>query len=474
MELMKLSTQLRLKPADLLASSELKTPDAAIQWVVSKILSKEIPFPYRRLFIEKSETIFQRLQQFQPKIISHRYRLYAYYPKYKLYLPPFFRGAPQLVISSKEDYDTIDILSDLFLEEIRVSANHKGFASPLRCWENPEYCTTIVTKAFEIAAQTDGVIDLRVLRDAIYQMIPETKQFRLTWAKGILTILGVKPGSQILDISAGWGDRLLTAMAMNCHYVGFDPNLRLKPGHTAMIQQFGSPTKHEVRYEPFEEATINDETYDVVITSPPFFNLEEYTSDSNQSIHRYPHFLDWMIHFLFRSLRKAWNALKNGGYLAIHMGDTKTIRICEPMNLFIEQLLPNSSHEGIIGVAGEMNIPRPVWVWRKVTNPAHRVIWGLPMTKRPLNVIYPEYRNAIIAMQLGDINPRLGHNYHTKWLTIDRLLNEVILRNSSLNRRLILAILPESAILSLIEGLDFDQAVTQVDRVVSIWRHNVT
>lgn len=469
---MELSTQLRLKPADLVA--QLKTPEAAIQWVVGKILSKEIPFPYRRLFLDKPEIIFQRFRNSQPKIMSHRYRLYAYYPKYKLYLPPFYRGSPQLVISTKEDYETIDILSDLFLEEIRVSANHKGFASPLRCWENPEYCTTIVTKAFDIASQNDELIDLRILRDAIYQMIPETKQFRLTWGKGILTILGIKPGSQILDISAGWGDRLLTAMAMDCHYLGFDPNLKLKVGHTAMIQQFGDPAKHQVQYGPFEDGQVMANQYDLVITSPPFFNLEEYTNDANQSVHRYPQFLDWMVHFLFRSLIKAWDALKDNGYLAIHMGDTKTIRICEPMNLFIEQLLPDSSHEGIIGVAGEMNIPRPVWVWRKVSDPTRRNIWGLPMSKRPLNIIYPEYRNAIISMQLNDINSRVGQAYRNRWMSIDRLLNQVIIQNPCLNRRLILAVLPESALLSLIEGLEFHEAVNQVEQIVSIWRHNIT
>lgn len=473
--MMELSTQLRLKPADLI--EKLKTPEAAIQWVVSKILSKEIPFPYRRLFSDKPEIIFQRFQRCRPTILNHRYRLYAYYPKYKLYLPPFFQGGPQLVVSSKEDYDSIDILSDFFLEEIRVSANHKGFASPLKCWENPEYCTTIVTKAFEIAAQTKGDIDLKVLRDAIYLMIPETKQFRLTWAKGILMVLDIQPDSRILDISAGWGDRLLTAMAMGCQYLGFDPNTKLKPGHTAMIQQFGDPQKHQIKYEPFEDANLGPNQFDLVITSPPFFNLEEYTTDAKQSIQRYPQFLDWMVHFLFRSLIKAWNALRDGGYLAIHMGDTKTIRICEPMNLFIEQLLPYSSHEGIIGVAGEMNIPRPVWVWRKVSPTAKRKIWGLPMTKRPLNVVYSEYRNAIIGMQLHEISPAVGQIYRQRWMLIERVLNEVILRNPSLNRRLILAVLPESAILSLVEqseGIDLNGVVESVDQLVSTWRQNVT
>jgi tRNA1(Val) A37 N6-methylase TrmN6 len=469
MESSTLTMKLCLKPKDLLA--QMKTPEAAIQWVVNRILAKEIPFPYRRLFTDPAATIFDRLRHFDPTIVNHRYRLYAYYPKYKLYLPPFYQGSPQLILSTKENYDQIDILSDLFLEEVRVSANHKGFLSPLECWEDHEYCTTIVRKAFDLAG--DGVIDLRVLRDAIYLMIPETKQFRLTWAKGILKILQIPENSRILDISAGWGDRLLTAIAMNCQYLGFDPNTRLREGHEAMIRQFGDLSKHTIRYEPFEQAVLPENNFDLIITSPPFFNLEEYTDEINQSIRRYPQFLDWMVQFLFRSLFKAWQALKDGGYMAIHMGDTKTIRICEPMNLFIEQLLPNSSHEGIIGVAGEMNIPRPVWVWRKSPFPGKRNIWGLPMSKRPFNVMYPEYRNALVAMQLNEINPQLSSIYWQRCQAIETVLVEVNRRHPQLNRRLIVSVLPESAILSMLEVLDLPQVITSVEQIVSRWRQNV-
>ena len=40
------------------------------------------------------------------------------------------------------------------------------------------------------------------------------------------------------------------------------------------------PVSHrfEVRYLPFEAAVIGDETFDLVFTSPPFFDLEVYSS----------------------------------------------------------------------------------------------------------------------------------------------------------------------------------------------------
>ena len=63
-------------------------------------------------------------------------------------------------------------------------------------------------------------------------------------------------GYKWLDISAGWGDRLIAAISLDMEYLGYDPNVKLEPGHTAIIEKFGNKDKQKICYEPFETATI--------------------------------------------------------------------------------------------------------------------------------------------------------------------------------------------------------------------------
>lgn len=158
-----------------------------------------------------------------------------------------------------------------------------------------------------------------------------------------------------MDISAGWGDRLLAAIVNNNEYLGFDPNTALNVGHDQMISMFGDANRHKIIYLPFEDVTSEDigNDYDAVLSSPPFLNVEIYHESPLQSNNKFPHVTSWLKGFLFTSLLKAWNALNPNGYLIIHMGDVKGLQITEPMNLYIEDYLPGSSYEGIIGVSGE-------------------------------------------------------------------------------------------------------------------------
>ena len=51
---------------------------------------------------------------------------------------------------------------------------------------------------------------------------------------------------KILDMSSGWGDRLVGAMACNIDcYHGFDPNSCLHPGYKKMIEFFKDQKLHQ-------------------------------------------------------------------------------------------------------------------------------------------------------------------------------------------------------------------------------------
>jgi hypothetical protein len=72
----------------------------------------------------------------------------------------------------------------------------------------------------------------------------------------------------------------------------------------------------EVRPNAFEEGPIReDEVFDLVLTSPQFFDLESDPSESRQSHSGYPTLAGWLEGFLFPSMAKAWSKLVPGGHM---------------------------------------------------------------------------------------------------------------------------------------------------------------
>lgn len=72
--------------------------------------------------------------------------------------------------------------------------------------------------------------------------------------------------------------------------------------------------------------------FDLVFTSPPFFDQEIYNNESNLSYIKYDNIYSYNIHFI-KVLIKSINALKNGGYLVIYY----------PLNFkYIDEILINN------------------------------------------------------------------------------------------------------------------------------------
>lgn len=366
--------------------------DKAKSYLDLLIRKGELQFPFHNTYIDPPEVMLQRLREFKVQPVWDRYKLSSYFPRSepKLYLPPTFRGHSVYLIGLEKDYLETDLLSDHFVEDVRIRTKRKDSPSVSDYWVYPELRSKFLDQLL-----TKGILDNRTMRDIFYELTYESKQFRPTWVKGLYQVVGIPNGAKVLDISAGWGDRLISAIANDNQYLGFDPNEELKPGHDLIISSLGNPTKQKIIYKPFEEATVEElgNGYDAILSSPPFFDLELYPGGPNQSANKFPEVNAWLKGFLFPSLQKAWSVLKQGGYLIIHLGDTKELKISEPMNLFIESYLPNASYEGIIGLAGEyegkIGPVRPVWIWRKGGPNIKINVWK-PNIRRSLRQLYPE------------------------------------------------------------------------------------
>ena len=53
--------------------------------------------------------------------------------------------------------------------------------------------------------------------------------------------------------------------------------------------------------------------------------------------------------------------------MVIHITDTPTLKICEPIVLFCQAKLPGFSYMGVLGSLGKAGHVRPIWVFKKTS-----------------------------------------------------------------------------------------------------------
>jgi len=167
----------------------------------------------------------------------------------------------------------------------------------------------------------------------------------------------------VYDPSAGWGGRILGAMATDykrLHYVGTDPNSdnfipELGITRYEYLADFFNKkvfcekwskfanTEHNT-YEIFQDGSEvigNNPAFqkykgkiDFVFTSPPYFNREQYNDEATQSWIKFTTFDSWVEGFLRPTLTTAVEYLKSNRYIALNIAD---IRIGEGKYLRLEK-----------------------------------------------------------------------------------------------------------------------------------------
>jgi len=157
----------------------------------------------------------------------------------------------------------------------------------------------------------------------------------------------------VWDPSAGWGGRILGAMAVkpeivkHLHYIGTDPNTdhntdngRTKYHEVAdfynnqklagvILDEDKLMNTYEI-YQCGSEVMKDQEGFqkykgkvDLVFTSPPYFAKEVYSEDPGQSAIKFDTYDTWREGFLKPTLETAAEWLKPGGYILWNIADAK-------------------------------------------------------------------------------------------------------------------------------------------------------
>ena len=119
--------------------------------------------------------------------------------------------------------------------------------------------------------------------------------YRPLMAKKVVAYLADKDKLKdvhVLDVCAGWGGRMIGAKSVEgggsvkVHYTGIDPCEKTYDALRAIRDELGL-TNVTLIHKPAEVALQQEQelgTYDIALTSPPYYNLELYSDEPSQSV----------------------------------------------------------------------------------------------------------------------------------------------------------------------------------------------
>ena len=145
-------------------------------------------------------------------------------------------------------------------------------------------------------------------------------KYRTVTAKALVQFFKAK---RVFDPCTGWGGRLLGCLAAadDTYYVGCEPDKNTYQGLINILEDDTIPLDTRARariiHKPAELVLQDDivpmEQFDMVLTSPPYFNLEQYTDSNQQSITTFTKWEEWLEKWLKPVILSSLAALKPGG-----------------------------------------------------------------------------------------------------------------------------------------------------------------
>ena len=179
--------------------------------------------------------------------------------------------------------------SNHFQQANRWSVDGTISPGPVRTWGNIKYMTSLMGSAYTLKMP-------KINRNILRTMLGLRKYICSQFKPSVSKVLYDKFDSKnVLDFSAGWGDRLagFYASEMGEYYLGIDPR---KENHPIYEEQTEFYDKHRTMFEPEKKSEFICEPaedvdlskyknfFDIAFTSPPYFNVERYSYEDTQKL----------------------------------------------------------------------------------------------------------------------------------------------------------------------------------------------
>lgn len=324
-----------------------------------------LPFPYTEYTPQEVRSDWNALQNSHLEVVEGVWESHRLHPDIEV----AFKGKQLRLPKTKNIGGKV---SNQYMERLRMATPHARYKSQSDLWyAERKYWL----KYFFNAKMYRGHMCQSNLKKGLGGQY-SCSQFKPLIAKSLYDSFGAR---RVLDFSAGWGDRLVGALASSAlSYIGIDPNTKTHPLYHQIESFCGARKQVNLICSPAEDVDYSTLAYDFVFTSPPYFDLERYSEEDTQSWKRYPKFNDWLENFLFVTLSKVWEGLGEGGRIAINISDIyskgEVEEVCRPMLRHMESL--GATYEGVLGYemsqrssgsVANATLPfcEPIFIWSK-------------------------------------------------------------------------------------------------------------
>ena len=172
--------------------------------------------------------------------------------------------------------------------------------------------------------------------------LPNSSFYRPHFAKQIIEMTNKKNGT-LFDPCMGWGGRMLGTIAANWNYISCDPNIETYINVNKILDfiieqnsiNFPDVILNNIPAENFNFE--NQEKVDIVLTSPPYFNLEIYTDSENQSYNKYNNYGAWRDNWYTPLIKNCLGILHDDGISAWNVMNTKKFDLVGDMTKIHEE-----------------------------------------------------------------------------------------------------------------------------------------
>lgn len=172
----------------------------------------------------------------------------------------------------------------------------------------------------------------------------------------------------ILDPTMGWGGRLVGACALDVpKYIGIDLNKDLEKPYKEMtekLKELGTKTEIKLMFKSALDVDYSKLKYDMVFTSPPYYNIEIYKGTKKQSKD------EWDENFYKPLFEKTYKYLENGGYYILNVPIEVYERVCIPMFgkpdiLFPLKKVDRKGSTSRTGNKIDIDYKEYIYIWKK-------------------------------------------------------------------------------------------------------------
>jgi hypothetical protein len=147
-------------------------------------------------------------------------------------------------------------------------------------------------------------------------------------------------------------------------YIGIDLNTNLEKPYDDMMKFIKNETDSKTEIELHFKDSVNFKydtiQYDMVFTSPPYYNIEKYGDHNPNKTTHYTNTEDWNTEFYNPLFENTYKGLSKGGYYCLNIPIKIYEKVCRP-------LLGESMDAIPLRIRGrnDMEYKEFIYVWRK-------------------------------------------------------------------------------------------------------------